>query len=273
MDLWQEDTIETLISILEPDVDVLALLLFGSCSTPESNRDCWSDIDALIVVEERAVASYYPTLEWLGPFGTIYTSDQSSDAFRHLTRVCFRDFRRMDIVVATESKFAEIDHWPRNPLYPEAKVLFSRSMIVDRALVLLTKRPDLSPFTPDQFQEMVRAFRFKSMLVIHKVVRDDLLVALHLALDLIRDCTVLGMALRDRAEGTSVHNTGGIGNQTVKQLDGIGRQFSALGILDTVEQSSIIFDRLSNEWSGDSHENCRPILSWIEEARKEINAQ
>jgi hypothetical protein len=43
---------------------------------------------------------------------------------------------------------------------------------------------------------MVQGFRFKSVLAVTKVVRNNLLITLHLAQDLVRDCCVLGSRIR-----------------------------------------------------------------------------
>jgi hypothetical protein len=65
----------------------------------------------------------------------------------------------------------------------------------------------------DQFEQMTNDFRFKGMLAVAKVARSDLLVALHLSLDLIRDCCVLAMQLRDWETGTDHHRTGDAANR------------------------------------------------------------
>lgn len=104
-----------------------------------------------------------------------------------------------------------------------------------------------------------------------KVVRDDLLIALHLALDLVRDCCVLGMLLRDRAEGTNHHRHGGIGNIFVAQLRTTARPFDAAGILDSVEQSSILFDSLAAQWSDEYKEHRRPLVAAINRARRDAS--
>ncbi len=70
-------------------------------------------------------------------------------------------------------------------------------------------KQDIPFVTQEQFNEMVHSFRFKSILAVSKkVVGGDLLIALHLAQDLIRDCSVLGIILRDRATGTNIHKYG-----------------------------------------------------------------
>jgi hypothetical protein len=100
---------------------------------------------------------------------------------------------------------------------------------------------------PISIEEMVDQFWFKAMLAGYKVVRDDRLIALHLALDLVRDCCVAGMMLRDRSERTNIHREGGLGNHVVANLESTRSSYTAGGILDIIEQSAIQFDQLASE--------------------------
>jgi hypothetical protein len=124
--------------------------------------------------------------------------------------------------------------------------------------------------TQEQFLEIVRNFRFKSMLAVYKVVRNDLLIALHLALDLIRDCSVLGMMLRDRATGTNIHKYGGMGNEVIAQLEITQKPFTSIGILDSILESNEVFEKLASEWSSDYQENRHLLLHWIAKAKVEL---
>ena len=109
------------------------------------------------------------------------------------------------------------------------------------------------------------------MLAVYKVVRNDLLIALHLAQDLIRDCSVLGMLLRDRATGTNIHKHGGTGNQLVAQLETTQKPFTPIGILDSIKASNEIFEKLTCEWSPTYQENRYLLLEWIKKAKLELH--
>ena len=117
---------------------------------------------------------------------------------------------------------------------------------------------------------MSHRFWFKSMVAGYKVVRHDLLIALHLALDLVRDCCVLGMLLRDRAEHTDHHREGGVGNQIVDLLKTTQQPYTASGILDMIEQSSILFDQLASEWSEAYQAHRYPLLNWLHHIRETV---
>jgi hypothetical protein len=268
---WQDRVLDDLISYLEPDEDVLGLLLFGSLSKLEFHPDEWSDIDILLVVKEEKIAEYFPSVAWLAHFGPLYTYTQSADDFSCTTRVCFENFNRIDLVITTEANLAEINKWPGIPFSSGVKVLLSRSKIVDEIAAQQFIQRQTAPATQEQFLALVRSFRFKSMLAVNKVVRNDLLIALHLAQDLVRDCCVLAMMLRDRATGTNIHKDGEIGNQFVAQLEVTQQPFTPPGILDSVKASHEVFEKLALEWSDSYQENRRLLFNWIEKAKGEIH--
>jgi hypothetical protein len=263
---WQETTIEDLRRMLEPDEAVRALVLFGT-AVQASRQDAWSDVDVLLVVDERARERFYPTTDWLAPLGELYTWEESSNPFTSVTRACFTDFRRIDFVITTEAPLEQVDEWPGIAFWKGTHTLFSRSPQVDRVLARTFAAPVPPLISPEEFRAMVNGFWFKGMLAVTKVVRNDLLIALHLALEMVQDCCVLGMLLRDRLEGTAHHRHGGVGNETVAQLDPTCQPYTASGILDSLEQSSLAFDRLAARWSDAYQEHRRPLLEWISTAR------
>lgn len=268
--LWQETALQELTTVLRPDQDVLTLAAFGSSVDSQSGLDFWSDIDVLLVVGDGTMARFYPTIEWLEPIGALYAYEQSSNAFFATTRICFQDLRRIDVLITTETQLTQIKKWPRVPFWAGIRILVSRSRQVETILSRPFAPPELSPVSTEAFEMMVHHFWFKALIAVYKIVRDDLLIALHLALDLIRDCCVLEMMLRDRAEGTNVHRQGGIGNQFVRQLEQTQQPHTALGILAMVEQSAHVFDGLATRWSGSYQEKRAPLLAWIRLARHRL---
>lgn len=271
---WQEATIRDLAPLLQPDDDVRALVLCGSAIPSRRDRDldAWSDIDIMLVVAEGALDRFHPSLDWLRPLGEIYAYAQSATAFSRTTRVCFREGRRLDLLVTTEAALARVAEWPFVPFWSGTETVFSRSAAVDRALTATYQRPAPPLISADQFAAMANDFWFKATLALTKVVRDDLLIALHLALDLVRDCCVLGMFLRDRARGTAHHRTGGIGNEIVARLKATRQPYTAAGILDSLEGSAVAFDRLAGQWDAAYRERRGPLLAWIGAARRTVSS-
>ena len=71
-DAWQAQTLEELHTYLEARPEVVALASYGSTAGP--NRvDQWSDLDCLLVVDEKSFTQYYPSVVWLktGPIGPV----------------------------------------------------------------------------------------------------------------------------------------------------------------------------------------------------------
>jgi hypothetical protein len=266
---WQESIVDELRSRLEPNEDVLGLLLFGSCSKPEPALDEWSDVDVLVVVKDDRIDRFFPAMDWITRFGGLYTYTQSWDEFKCTTRVCFENFNRMDFVITTEEKLARVNDWPSVPFFSGTRILLSRSAVVDEIARQGLYAHKFEPATEVQFLELARDFRFKSMQAVYKVVRHDLLIALHLTQDLIRDCCVLEMMLRDRETGTNIHKHSGIGNPFVAELEVTQKPFTAIGILDSITASNEVFENLACEWSKDYQEKRHLLQDWIEKAKLE----
>lgn len=264
--LWQERTIQEMITLLEANEAVRALLLKGSSANLSLQVDTWSDVDITIVVADGALEAFFPTTVWLAPLGNVYTFSQSSNEQTKTTRVCFTDFRRIDCVFLQESDFQT------HALQSEAiKPLFSRSPLVNEVLAkVILQPPPASVMTAEQFDHLVNDFWFKGMLTTSKVMRNDLLIATHLALELIQDTCVLEMVLRDRALGTSHHRKGGWGNDFIARLSTTQHPFTAIGILESVKQSSTVFDDLAKQWSSDYREQRHPLLAWIRFAQETL---
>lgn len=262
---WHAPTLRQLRDLLLPDGDVLALAVFGSSITP--GRDRWSDLDLLLVVAERATPRFHPALDWLQPLGTIFAFDQSATAYSSVTRVCFSDFRRLDCVIVTAAGLAQPGAVNVLPLWAGVEVVFARSPALAPLLARPFAPPQPSPFTAAQFAGFANGFWFKAALAVSKVVRGDLLIALHLALDLVRDCCVLAMVLRDRAEGTNHHRHGGSGNQVVARLDTLREPYTHDGILRSIAHSAEVFDALAAEWSTDVRPQREPVLAAVTAAR------
>jgi hypothetical protein len=122
----------------------------------------------------------------------------------------------------------------------------------------------------EQFTTLADGFWFRAVVAISKVVRGDRAIALHLALGLLQDACVLAMMLRDRATGTNHHRTGGMANDIVNTFPGAGLPPTAMGILDLVEGSARIFDRLAGSWNGSYASRFEVLLTALDLARTQV---
>lgn len=256
---WHTQTIEEIQSKLISNRNVLALAILGSALQSHDQFDEWSDLDFLLVVRDGAYSQFYPAMDWI-QFGDVFATQQSHSNSHSTTRVCFADFRRIDFIVTTRSQVNHVDGWQVIPFWRGTRLLFSHSEQITRLL-----RQTWSPPTPTfpaqaEFDNMVNHFWFKATLACHKVIRNDRLIALHLALDLVRDCCVVGMILRDRNKGTNYHREGGEGNKVAERLKDTCK---VPDILNIIERSAVEFDQLASEWSPSYQEKRHPLIEWL----------
>ncbi len=62
-DLWHEAAIDELIAVMRTDKAVHALILTGPFAQPHLNKDVWSDIDAVVIVDDAALDRFYPNTD------------------------------------------------------------------------------------------------------------------------------------------------------------------------------------------------------------------
>jgi predicted nucleotidyltransferase len=271
--LWHERTIRDLATLLSDDDAVRGLVVIGSCARSDVAPDPWSDIDLAVVVAGGEAGRFFPATDWISRIGVLYALSPSEPKGFGVLRTQFVDGRRIDFVIIPESSLGRIDEWEFNPLRYGNHVLLSRSPALDQVLSRKLPPSILKPLSAERFAQMCNDFRFKSILAVSKAARNELLVALHLSLDLIRDCLVLAMCLRDRQTGTDHHRNGIRGNCFVNELAGTRQPYMASGILDSIEQSAIAFDKLAAQWSGDYQERRQPLLDYVERVRVSFKEQ
>lgn len=256
-------------ALLEPDPEVVALAVFGSMRVG-AVHDVWSDLDLLLVVQEAARPRFFPALDWLALLGTVFAHEQFSGDDTWVTRLCYDDFRRLDLVITTPERLAHVDTWARIGFWKGLDVCFARASEVATMLARTFPAPALRLSSDADFARMAADFWWKGVVAVEKVVRGDLLIALHLALDLVRAVCVLAMVLRDRAVGTTIHREGGVGNDFVAALDFPGPPYDAARILDLVADSAARFDALAVEWSASYVPQRAPLVDAIARARRDL---
>ncbi len=261
-DNWQPRAIEELAALLEPDEDVLALAVGGSAARAPYHQDAWSDVDALIIVRDHVLARYFPALDWLEPLGRVFAYEHHVHAYTRTLRVCFDDFRRFDFVFMVESSLAQAEDWPPSIVWRRRRVLFVRSDRVEPALDQTPERFTPSLIPQDEFETLVNGFWFKGVVAMGKIVRGDWPVALHLCLDLMQDCLVLAMLLRDRdiAEGYAGTDWSAVNGDLRAPQD----MRTAGDILDSLAQSALVFDRLAMQWSASYRPRADRYAVWLE---------
>lgn len=262
----QSQAADLLSQVLANDARVRGLVLTGSLAHPDVVLDQWSDVDLVVVVADGGTAEFHPATQWLGRRGPVYAADVSQHGYVGVTRAFFADGLRVDVVVAPESACAEGDTWPLAAVHYGARCLFSRSAALD-ALLAAAAAP--SPAPPVDTEDLGRGFRFKAMLAASKVARGDLLVALHLTLDLVRDCTVLAMLRRDRELGTDHHRQGNPHDPLLAALPSPPVSYEAGTILDCIVASAQAFGNLSLQPRCDGSDD-GPLLDFVARVRQSV---
>lgn len=259
---WQFDAVERLVALLEPDPDVVGLALGGSLVRAPENQDAWSDVDALVIVRDASFARFFPGLDWIRPLGRILGYEQHPKPGGYGTlRVCFVDFRRFDLIIMPEGLLAQQEALQQTALaWRRRRTIFYRATVPESVLDDTPADFIPPPVPPDRFDTLVNAFWFKGVVAIAKVARGDLLVALHLALDLTRECLVLAMMLRDRE--------GGEWDRVVEQINSTRQPHTSQGILDSLEESAATFDWLAVVWSPEYEGRADIFRAWVDHARE-----
>ena len=260
--LWQETKVQQLTTLLRPHPSVQSLLIVGS--TASDSTDDWSDLDAILVVADDALDAWFPSTFWLEPLGPLFAFEQHQGQNRGTTRLCFTDGRRLDLIIVTESNFLSSSDLP---LWDGVRVVFSYSEEVRMRATRGQPRLSVNPLDNEQFDTFVNTFWFRAVVATEKVVRNDLLIGLHLCLEAIQDTCILAMMLRDREEGTTVHRTGGVGN-FAQQLYAPPASPTAKGILDSLERTSRTFDTLAARWTPSYRARHERFSFWLGKAKK-----
>lgn len=267
--LWHDKTLARIRRLLDSDVRVLGLAVYGSVAREQA--DVWSDLDLLIVIAEDALDQFYPTVDWLRPVGEILGNEQSVRPYSALSRVCLKDLRCLDCIITTEARLVSWASESSVPFSNGIRTVFSRSSALDRFVQQSFSAPSPSLMSTELFDRLVEGFWFRAKLAITKVVRGDLLVASHLALGLMRECLELAMLLRDRRAGTNIHRGEGYIGE-LRRLDPISLAISPLGILSVIERSAVQFDDLAVQWSPAYTRRLRLLKPAIEDARRAVEA-
>jgi len=253
---WHQGLIEEIGAFFEQDADAQAVVVSGSVADPAVAQDAWSDVDIKVVLADAAVGRYFPATDWLQRFGAVIGVERHDGALTKTLRVCLDDYRRLDVVLVPESTLAEPSFWSHGSLQAAYAIVWSRLPGLEGQLAEAPKPDPFVPASEADVLAMADPFWFQAAVAMGKVMRDDLLIGAHMALDLARTCLVLQMMRRDREKGTNVHRTGGWGNEAVAMIwPGAAGQGAAPGsnapgsnarrILDLVERSCEAFDALA----------------------------
>jgi Streptomycin adenylyltransferase len=223
--LWQRRLADDVVALVGKDPSVKSIWLVGSLGSPEAAVDHWSDADVAVVVHDRALADWSGAVDWLRPIGQVWATNVSQEPLRQVTRVVFRDGRRLDLVF--------FGHTFGRPDLP-GREIWSRQTTSE--LANHARLPAKSLPVVDAIDPTVNEFRFVAALAVVKLARGDELIGHHLAIECPRLCLVLGMLMRDA--GVSASDWASLPAE-VGQVEMPGDPNSALS---AIEMSATIFE-------------------------------
>jgi hypothetical protein len=269
MPTWHVQAVEQLSQLFMKEPEAKAFVLTGSLAAPEVQEDIWSDIDAKVILADHAVSHYYLSTAWLSPFGQLIGAERYGNNITRTLRVCLEGFQRFDLTFIAESRLRNPSLWNHNPFYPSYTIIWSRLSDLKAQIDALPLPAGYQDIPAEEIERMADEFWFKAAVAIAKVVRNDLLIALHLALDLARDSLVLQMIRRDQTKRTTIHRTGAWGNEIVTHFSWNGQEGSGEEILHLIKLSGEVFDELASALLPDYTQR-GPLLFPTIEAAKQI---
>lgn len=248
---WRKKTLDELLLILTDMEGFVSLSIFGSMLNDQT-LDIWSDIDALLVVKNKSIKNYFPTTKWLEKINSVFTIQQSSNSQGSTTKIIFDDFRKIDLIITTESKILDSD-----PFWSKQNIIHSNSDIISKKLMGINKGKSKFDKKNYQIETLSSEFWFIAYTALTKIIREDLLIGLHLSLDLYKMCLVLAMWMRDKETGTNIHRIGGVNNDLINKLNIKIKNFSKRDLIALIDKCSKEFDAMSLTW--DSSYKCKYV--------------
>lgn len=265
---WQWQTAYELREQLIARAEVLGLVLIGSLA--RQAVDPLSDLDLVLLVKNEALGQFFPDRAWLNAFGRLlgYEGHAGNQSGTH--RLLLGDGRRIDLIVMSE---AALEQEGFQALWRPAQILFSRSQTLEVSLQQVVAPASFSPFSDEAFAAFVDGFWYRASVASLKVGRNDLLIGLHLCCALIQDLAVLAMLMRDRAESTTIHRTGGTWNALIEGLSMPASPPSRAHLLVSIDQSCQTFDQLALQWSSSYQARYPQFKTFLQMTERAISSE
>lgn len=241
---WHDRAVEQLSRIFVDDPGAKAFILRGSLAR-DALMDDWSDLDAAVILADSDLDRYTLSADWLASFRKVIGMERHEIGPGRILRVFLEGFQRFDLMFIAESSLSEKSFWDDHPIREPCSVLWSRLPGLEMKMASNLHTIEYREPPRGEIERTVDEFWLKAAQAIVKVVRNDLLIALHLALDLAREGLVLQMIRRDRALGTTIHRTGGWGNEIVSRFRYDAQNASGEEILELIRSSCDVFDELA----------------------------
>jgi len=243
--MWHWETLERIISILRANEGARALVLVGSLNNNPDLVDEWSDIDLVLVVLDEDKPRWMESTSWFeGVQKPLFTSGLD---FPHgkLHEIYLDGYRRVEFLVISESALKGGQPWSENPLTGGYRILFSHIADLESIIGRIPSPGKPQSPLPGVVEKMSERFWPRAVIAVKKVMRNDLLIAQHLAFQLARDCLVLQMIRRDRHFDTNIHRTGGWGNDILDELGKDGISNNQRAVISVIDRYCRVFESMA----------------------------
>ncbi len=237
---WQKKSLQKLEEIFKNDAEIM--ILVGSLADENILVDEWSDIDLKITLDKKLIKKYYFDLKWLEKLWNIFSVEKNHSENFYTIRVCLDNFERFDITFIT-NWISEIENWH---IIWKYKIIFSNTKNLPEKIDKIEHKKWWW-INLENLQSFQGNYWHKANNAIIKVMRNDLIIAHHLTLDLARDCLVLQMNLRDKKLNTNIHRTWDFWNKIIQKLMINEDNYSERYILNSIKKYSKLFEELSIE--------------------------
>ncbi|MBP9703033.1 aminoglycoside 6-adenylyltransferase [Candidatus Woesebacteria bacterium] len=238
---WHDSTLQHISSILKANNDVIALYVFGSFTEDALEIDQWSDLDLLIIVQDDAIKNFYPMFDWLSSLGKILAYEQSNNKYQYVSKILFEENKKIDVLIVKESNVTNQIFHDKN-----LRLIFSKSTKMKTNINnQANSKINLYLYNLD---ELSNSFWYLAYTALAKTYRNDLIIGLHLTLDLYKKYLELLMWFRDKELKTNIHRIGGLYNDKVTKLHFKNSISSRVELIEMIKNVSIEFDLLAKQW-------------------------
>jgi hypothetical protein len=272
--VWQRKLADDVVAVLSTEPSVESIWSVGSLGSATAQVDEWSDVDIAAVVDDYALNSWFPNVDWLAPIGRVWAISRSETPFRATTRVVFDDCRRLDVIFFAHRlgrpDLAGTEVWRRTEVWQQAEAgapgTSPRSETEAGGPATggpATGGPATGAAAIDPVAELINELRFVASLAVVKLARGDELIGLHLAIECARCCLVLGMLMRDAGLPSSLWSDlpGAIGVVPMPSDPGSS--------LRAIEASTALFETYLRRLSGDYQIDPGPLEQMIKQLRSQ----
>jgi hypothetical protein len=171
----------------EESTEVQALYCFGSWGTDAADQ--WSDLDLLAI-------SNSPSVNWLPELGVVFSCELNSDSRGQLFRLYYDHGLAIDLLNVSPTSIKNIGEWERRPFGKGIRPLISGCESFN--VFVLGNEPTEQEADISEIRQSCERVKFLATLAVRKHIRNECLIAKHLALECMQAALVAAMIANER---------------------------------------------------------------------------